>query len=887
MSFIRRMLLRLRAVFLFHRLQREMDEEMRAHLDLATQRYMRRGLSRSDARVAARREFGNATVLAADARAARGAPWSESFMTDVRLALRSLRRTPLFAAVAAVSIAIGVGATTGILTIAEALLFRAPAGVVAPDRVVTVASMQHGHGFNSISYPAYVDYARARSLRALAAVKLEPDALSWLTTYGSEAVRSGAVSGNLFAVLGTRPELGRLFGADEDSDSNPESVVVLSDAYWRQRFGADTTIVGRPITLNGVPFTIVGVAERGFQGPFIIAPDLWMPMRASLRLNHTDRSLTERNDFWLIGVGRLAPDASVQRARVELTTINARLAAAYRRTGDGLRVDPLSLVPGQGHQVIAGFIGALFAVAALVLVIAAANVAGMLLARGAARHREIAVRIAMGASRLRVARQLVTESLVVGAAAAVIGLMLAKWLVQLVMGVVPRLPIQLVVHPTLDARVLGFALGITLLTAIVSGLLPAVQSTKPELVSALKLDAGATPRRQRLRSALVVSQLAASMLLLVVAALFGRALVKARAVDPGFTTHHIDVVSLDLSLAGYDDQRGLAQAAALVDAVRRVPGVSRVALSAMVPLAGSVMGFGAIDVDGHPAPSTSRSATTDSWSADWNVVSPAYFDVLDIPVVHGRAFTDADGGGAPPVAIWNETFAKNVFGTSDVVGRTFRNGGSTVTIVGVARDARYRALDDPPINFVYVPMAQRYQPKINLFVRLSSRGDLSGRLKRLLAQFDPRLPVLDQSTMDDQVAFSLFPQQLALWITGSLGVVALLLALLGIYGVIAYSVAQRTREIGVRVALGAARWAVLLMVMRQGMRATALGVSLGAAMAFAATRVLGAFLFGVPPTDLVAFGGAGVLLAAAALVASWIPARRATALDPLAALRAE
>ncbi|MFL5615395.1 MAG: ADOP family duplicated permease [Gemmatimonadaceae bacterium] len=887
MSYIRRMVLRLRAVFLFGRLQREMDNEMRAHLDLATDRYMARGLSRADARVAARREFGNATMLAADARAARGARWSESFATDVRLALRGLRRTPLFAAVAVLSIAIGVGATTAILTIANALLFRAPAGVASPDRVLTLAGTRNGHGFNTISYPTYLAYARATSLTGLAAVNLEPQALSLLTTQGSEAVKSSAVSGSFFGVLGARPELGRLFGADEDSESNAASVVVLSDAYWRKRFHADSAVVGRIMTLKGTPFTIVGVASRGFQGPFVIAPDLWMPMRSALRLDHNESVLTDRRDFGIIAIGRLAPSASIHGAQAELATITERLKATYPKTIDGIRVSPLTLVPGDGHQIIAGFMAVLFVVAALVLFIASANVAGMLLARATARQREIAVRIAMGASRFRIARQLITESLVLGSAAAVLGVLLAKWLVQMLMSLVPRLPIPLVVHPTLDGRVLAFALGITLFTAIVTGLLPALQSTKPDLAPALKLDAGSTPRRQRLRSALVASQIATSMLLLVIAALFGRALVKARAVDPGFQTHRIDVVNLDLSLAGYDEHRGVTQAAALLDVVRRMPGVERAALSAMVPLAGSAMGFGAIDVVGHPAPELREGSANGSWSADWNVVSPSYFDVLDLPLVHGRSFSDTDREGAPNVAIWNETFAKSVFGTTDVVGRTFHNDSSTVTIIGVARDAKYRALDDPPMNFVYVPMSQYYRPHTNLFVRVSGNQELSGPLKRLVAQFDPRLPVLDQSTMDDQVAFSLFPQQLALWITGSLGLIALLLALLGIYGVIAYSVAQRTREIGVRIALGAARGAVLRMVLREGIRTAAVGLLVGALVAFGATRLLASFLFGVPPADVVAFGGAAALLAAVAVIASWLPARRAAAVDPMIALRAE
>jgi predicted permease len=884
MSIMQRMLLRLRAVLLFGRVQREMDEEMRAHIELATERYVQRGLSKSDAIVAARREFGNATVLASDAREARGARWAESFLTDLRLAVRGLRRTPLFAAVAVLSIAVGVGATTGIVTLADALLLQTPSGVGHPDRVVSVGGTRNGKGFDTFSYVTYTDYARASSLSALAALDLESRPLSLSTSSGSEAVRAGAVSTNFFSVLESRPALGRFFGPSDDDASSPASVVVLTDRYWRARFNGDSTVVGRTITLNGAPFTVVGVAAPRFQGPFVLTPDLWIPLRASLRLDGNESMLTERDDIWLIAVGRLAPSRTVGQAQAELSSIASRLRAAYPKEPDldGVSVRPLSLVPGDGHRVIAAFMTLLFVVAGLVLIVASTNVAGMLLARAASRQREIAVRIAMGASRGRLVRQLSTESLVVGLAAGVVGLVLAKWLVAMVMRLVPHLPVQLVVNPALDGRVFLFALGVTLVTAIAVGALPAMESTNPDLVPALKVDAGATARRHRMRSVLLVSQIAVSMLLLVVAGLFGRSLVRARAVSPGFATHHIAVVSLDLSLAGYDEARGIAQAQALVTRAKAIPGVRQVAMSAMLPLSGSAMGFGPIVVDGHPAPSGQ-----DGWRADWDVVSPDYFDVLDIPLVRGRAFNQTDQPTGPAVAIMNETFAMHVFGTTDVVGRTFRNGKRTVTIVGVARNAKYRSLDEPPLNFVYVPLTQWYRSQTNLLVRTSADMNLAGVLRRMVQQFDRRLPVLDQSTMDDQIAFSLFPQRLAVWIAGSLGVIALLLAVLGIYGVVAYGVAQRTREIGVRVALGAERRSILGMILRQGLVLAGVGVLIGAAAAFGATRLIGSFLFGVPATDVLSFAGATILLSVAALLAGWLPARRAAAVDPIIALRAE
>ncbi|HEY7894306.1 MAG TPA: ABC transporter permease [Gemmatimonadaceae bacterium] len=884
MSIIRRAVLRLRAVFLFGRVQREMDDEMRAHLELATQRYMARGLTAHDARVAARREFGNLTAMADDARQARGARWAESLVTDVRLALRGLRRTPLFAVVAVLSISIGIGATTGIVTLAESLLGHAPAGVGDPGRVVSVGGTRHGHGFDTFSYPTYTDYSRATSLSGLTAIDLEPKALSLLTSEGSVAVRGGTVSGNFFTVLQAHPALGRFFGPSEDSEAGEASVVVLSDRYWHRRFNGDSSVVGRAITLNGTQFTVLGVAAPGFQGPFVIAPDLWMPMRASVRLDKSEGMLTERRDVWLVAVGRLAPGRTRAQAQGELSAIAARLRQSFPDESDldGVRVDPLSLVPGDGHDVIAGFMTVLLVVAGLVLLVASTNVAGMLLARAARRRREIAMRVALGASRSRLVRQLITESLVISVAAAVIGLVLSNWLVRMVMALVPRLPVPIVVHPALDLRVLVFSLGITLLTAVAVGVLPAMESTAPDLVPALKIDAGATGRRHRIRSVLLVSQIAVSMLLLIVAALFARSLVRARAIDPGFAPHDVDVVSLDLALAGYDDQRGVAQADALVDRAAHLPGARAAALSAVLPLGGTFIGYGAIVVDGRPAPNGQ-----DGWDSGWDVVTPGYFEVMRIPIARGRAFTEADRAGTGDVAIVNQHFATHIFGVADPVGRTFHSDKRTVTVVGVARDSKYGALDETPLDFVYVPIAQRYRSSTNLLVRTVPGARLAQPLEHLVAELDPRLPVLDQSTMDDEVALSLFPQQLALLISGSLGLVALLLAVLGIYGVIAYSVAQRTREIGVRVALGAARGAILRMVLRQGMVLASIGVLTGGLLAFGATRLLSTYLFGVPPTDVVAFGGAAALLAVAAVAASWLPARQAMRVDPMMALRAD
>jgi predicted permease len=884
MWMIRRVVLRLRATLLFGRLQREMDEEMRAHLDRAAARYAARGMSERDAIVAARREFGNLTVIASDARDARGARWAESLATDVRLAWRGVRRSPLFAVVAIASIALGVGATTAIVTLANTLLLQAPPGVGAADRVVTVGRTLHGHGFDTFSYATFTDYAAAASLAGLAGIDLEPTPLSLSTPSGGEAVQSGSVTGNFFRILEARPALGRFFTPGDDSEDGAP-VVVLSDHYWRTRFNADTAIVGRVIDLNGQPFTVIGVAAAGFQGPFVIAPDLWLPLRTAARLAHRESLLTSREAVWLVGVGRLAPGRSLGQAQAELSEIAARLRQTYPKEADldGVRVNPLSLVPGDGHRVVAAFMLVLFAVAALVLVVASMNVAGMQLARAAGRQREIALRMSLGASRVRLVRLLATESLVIGVAAGVVGVIVARWLVQALLVLVPRLPVPIVLHPRLDARVLTFALALTLVTALAVGALPALRGTKIDLVPALKIGAGATAQRHRLRRALLVAQIAVAMLLVVTAWLFGRSLVRARSVDPGFVTHGITIVSLDLSLAGYNEQRGIQQAAALLDRVRHMPGVAQAAFAGVLPLGGSGRGYGDLSAPGHPPP-----GTQESWDVDWDVITPAYFDVTGIPILSGRAFGDADGAGAPDVAIVNATFARRLYGRADAaIGQMLRSGAHTITIVGVARDARYRSLDEPPLNFIYVPVAQWYDPRINLLVRTTGTASVAGPVRRTLAAFDPRLPILDERTIDDQVATALFPQRFALWVSGSLGAVALLLALLGVYGVISYSVAQRTREFGVRLALGASRGTMVGMVLRSGLSLVGAGVFIGAAAAFAVTRLIASFLFGVAPTDVVAFGGAALLLGGAALAASWLPARSAAGVDPMVALRAE
>jgi predicted permease len=806
---------------------------------------------------------------------------------DVRYAIRALGRSPLFAIVSVLSIAIGVGATTGIVTLANSLLLRPPPGVGHPEGVVTVGSTRDGRGFDNFSYPNFVDYrASARSLSGLAAIRFEPQSASLAGPSGGEPVQMAAASGNFFEVLEARPALGRFFTMEDDRAPGASPVVVLSHRFWERRFEADSSIVGKAIVLNGSPFTVLGVAAERFQGPFALVPDFWVPLTASTLLGASPGNFESRQSVWLMGIGRLAPNVGIAQAQAELSAVAARLAQQYPDDNEarGLAVMPASLFPGEIRPMIAAFLGLLLAIAGLVLVIASTNVAGMLLARASARRREIAVRLALGASRGQLVMQLVVESLLVFAAAGAAGLLLARWLVSALMTLVPRLPVPLGVDLQLDWRVLTFTLVVSLVTGLVAGVVPALQSTRLDLVPALKSDTGGAATRHRLRSGLLVAQIAFSMLLLVVGGLFTRTLAHARSIDPGFDPRGVYMASLDLGLANYDSTAGQRVAAAILDRARAIPGVQSAALAAMLPLGGGGLGLGSIKVVGHEPP-----AGRGGWREDWNVVTPGYFATMRIPLVRGRDFAESDREGAGDVAILNEAFAAALFPGQDPVGRTLTNDGRVVTVIGVARDAKYRSLGEPPRNFIYVPLAQRYMGRTNLLVRTApgATASVAAPARRLMQDVDPRLPILRQQTMEEQTATSLFPQRVALYVSGGLGTVALLLALLGIYGVTAFSVSQRTREIGVRMALGAQRSHVLGLALRQGVVLAGVGVLLGSLAALGATRLLATLLYGVAPTDAIAFGGAALALAVAAVAASWVPARRAAGVDPIIALRSE
>ena len=809
----------------------------------------------------------------------------DSLRLDLRHAARAFGRSPAFTLTAVLSLAIGVGSVSAIYSLADMLLLRPAPGIGAPDRLVDIGRSQDGQGFDNVSYLNYIDYRdRSTTLDGLAALLFEPRSASLAGPGGGEAVHTGIVSGNFFEVLRARPALGRFFLPEEDRVPNAHPVVVLAHRFWRERFAGDSAIVGRTLVLNGRPFTVVGVAAEGFTGPRIGAPDLWAPIMSSPLLGGSVGMLEGRQNVWLNMVGRLAPDVSMSAAQAELSGIAQQLETAYPEInrGQGIRVAPSGLFPTDFRRILGAFMALLFAIAGLVLLIASTNVAGMLLARAAARRREIAVRLALGASRRRLIGQLLTESLMLFVVAAGLGVLFARVLLAGMFSLIPPLPIQLAVEPAVDWRVFLFALGAAVIAGVLAGLAPGLQSTRPALVPALKAGGGGGGHRQRLRSTLLVAQVAFSMLLLVTAGLFARTLVHARGIDAGFDPRNVHLASMDFRLGNYEEARGLQLTSAMLERARQIPGVQSVALSAALPLDGGGLGLGGIEVAGRTPPDPRR-----GWNADWSVITPEYFDVMRIPLVAGRAFTDADRAGAADVAIINETLAELLWPGEVAIGNTFRNDDRTVTVVGVARDAKYRSLGEAPRGFVYVPLAQRWFSRSSLLVRAAPGAEVTAAVRRMVAELDPGLPILNQQSLTEYTAIGLLPQRLALWVAGTLGGVALLLAVLGIYGVTAYAVTQRTREIGIRIALGAQRTTVLGLVLRQGMLLAGVGVLIGLGAALGATRALRALLYGVPPADVVAFGAASLLLLVAAVAASWFPARRAASVEPSVALRAE
>jgi putative ABC transport system permease protein len=887
----RRALRRLANAFRPGRAEPELTREMASHLALLEDDFIGRGLTREDARFAARRAFGGVALASDLHRDARSYPWLDDLGRDMRHAARLLRRDPLFTATAVLSLAIGIGANTTIFSVGNALLFRPPVGVADPGALIDIGTLTPGGGFGNSSYPNYLDVRhRATTLDGVYASGLFPRAMS-LSGAGdspaAERVFATPVTGNYFAVLGTTPAAGRLFDGDAVDRPGTDPVIVLSHRFWTRRFNRDPSLIGRTILLNRVSFTVIGVAAEGFQGPGVRAGDLWLPMTMS----NAASSLANRTAALFLVSGRLKRGVSRQQAAAEMDALGKALELEYPVENRGRRflVEPLSPVPG-ARLPITIFLVLLLTIVALVLIIACANVAGVLLARAAARRTEIAVRLAIGAGRARLIRQLLAETLMLFVFGGLAGVAMARILTSVLIALLPSLPFPVNISLALDGRALVFTAGMVFVSALLSGLVPALQASKADVVSALKDDAQA-PARLRLRHAFVIAQVAVSILLVVVAGLFVRALQAAGSVNPGFDPRGVELASLDLSLAGYTSTTGPGFARDLADRVRTLPDVQSASIALVLP-GGFETQRRSLRVPGVEPPNGER-----LFGVDWNVIEPRYFTTLRIPMVSGRDFAAADREGTQAVAIVGEGTARQFWPGDDAVGKfivqTTVGPGGQITgrplqVVGVARDVKASTLiDGLSRSIVYVPLQQHYMPTLTIVARTTRGQRIADEIRSLVAGMNPDLPIVASQTLEEATALGLVPQRVVVSVAGGLGAVGALLAAIGIYGVTAYAVARRRREIGIRMALGARRVDVVRMILQRGIRLTVIGCSIGLLLAAGVSQALVVFLFGVAPLDPTVFGGAAACFAIIGLAACYLPARTATTVDPLVALRYE
>jgi predicted permease len=802
-----------------------------------------------------------------------------------------MARQPGFALAAVLTLALGIGANTSIFSAVNAILFRPLPGVSAPGELAFFYPTDaQGRLSGTVSYHDFEEYrAQAKTLAGLAAYA--GAGLSMREGGRAERVPAQLVSGNYFSTLGVRPRLGRTLIAEEDDRAGAEPVAVLGHRFWETRFNSNPDVVGRQLILGERSFTVVGVAQKGFQGASVPkSPALWVPLRAASEAGLGAGELENREASWLHLVGRLGPGVGLSRARAEMNTILARLADSYPEDfREGLTMDSS---PARGFAIAPRKRGAVNAMAAvalavvgLVLLIACANIANLLLVRAASRRREIAVRLALGAGRRRVVRQLLTESLVLALAGGLVASIITLWSAEslaYLFRLIPEDTGALDFSP--DARVFGFALLLSLLTGVAFGLAPALQSSRAEVWHALKGEGPSAggARRLSLRNVLVVGQVAASLVLLVCAGLFLRSLGEAAAVETGFETKGVLMSTLYLDPSRYDAARGREFYGRALERASALPGVASAALTSNVPL-GSQGSRGTLLVEGaEPQPYAGV-------EVERGYVGPGYFEALGIPLLRGRGFGERDRENAPPVAVINETVARKVFGGRDPLGRFIRTDseGPPVEVVGVARDSKYRSLGDERVPFLYLPFAQGYSPSATLLVRTKGEpGALGPALRDAVLSLDPEA-FAGQATMDEHLAAALVPSKVVAGMSGLFGLLALLLATFGVYGVTAYAVSRRTHEIGVRVALGARGSDILRLVVGEGMALILTGVAIGLCVSFAATRVIAGALYGVSATDPLTFAGVALLLASAALVACLVPARRAAKVDPMEALRHE
>jgi predicted permease len=823
----------------------------------------------------------------------------------VPYALRWLRKSPAFTLVAVASLAIGIGINTALFAIVDAFLFR-PLPVAEPSRLVDVFTSGSGGAaadrYSTTSYADYLDF-RAQNVVFDDVVGYSPMFATLNLGDRSRLVLGEIVTGNYFRVLGVGAAAGRTIVPSDDRADAP-GVAMISYRYWAREFGSEPDVVGRTLRLRGTAYTIVGVAPLGFSGMTpVLAPEVWIAVAKSLDAEPVGihdvvpsptgtTRLDRRGDRWMFVRGRLKPGMTLEGARTKLALVMTRLAGEYPATDNDRQIavkatNDVHIHPAKDAQIVP-VATALMIVVSFVLVIACANVASMLLARASGRQKEISIRLAIGASRAQIARQLVTESLLLSAFGAAGGILLAWWVTRVVSSLSVPLPVPLAFDLRIDARVLLFTLAVTIVAGLAAGLAPALKASKPDLTRDLRNELAMTQaagRRWTVRDALAAGQIAVTMVLLVVAALLTRSLVAAERTNVGFAVDRLAIVSMDTGMLRYSSDSSLRFYDRALERVRAIPGVESAALATRVPFSVNFSRWENIWIPGRHLPGKPGD------TIDVTRVSPDYFRTIGVPIVQGRNFTDDDRPDTPRVAIVNETFTRRYWPGQSAIGKTFhtRGGeGPAFQIVGVSADHKVVTVGEAPTPFIQVARSQQPNPYNVLIAR--TRGDTSTLLRdmrRELLALEPNLVFFENQTMEAEVGATLFPVRAAAFIVSVVGGIAMLLAAIGLYGVIAYSVARRTREIGIRMALGARPSAVLGLVMRQGLTVAVAGLAAGCALAVVAAWLMAGALYGVGISDPVSWSGAAVILLGVSSLANLIPAWRAARVQPSDALRME
>jgi macrolide transport system ATP-binding/permease protein len=867
--------------------KRKLDEfgaEIEAHLQLEFERQRELGLSEEKARAAARRAFGNVMQAKERFYESRRWLWWDHFWQDVRYGARTLRKSPGFTTVAILTLSLGIGANAVIFSIVSTFLLR-PLPIRHPEQVWAIhQGKQNNPSYSqSMSYPNYKDLRdRIQVLTGMVVYRFDPLSLSH--NGRNERVWGYLVSENYFDVLGVRPALGRTFLPEDGIAPNAHPVVVLNYRTWLRRFGGDPAILGSSIMINGRTFTVVGVAPPEFAGTErLFTPEFWIPSMMQEWIEGYSGLMSRGDGQWL-AFGRLKPGVTPQQAQAQLNSVAQQLGKEYPGPDDGmaLRLNPPGLVEPDLRNAVIAFSLALTLMVGLVLAITCTNLASLLLARGAHRRKEIAVRLAIGATRLRVARQLLTESLLLSVLGASLGLLLGGFLIQLVKAAVPPLDFTLTLDLRMDWRVVGFVVALALLTGIAFGLFPALYVSRTNLHGTLK-DELTWGRRSWLRGGLVAMQVALSSILLITAGLTVRSLQHTQSLGPGFDPSHALTLSVDLGLQGYDEARGRNFYLQLLQATRALPGVKSVGLIRSLPL-GLEYSTTGVYPDGRPEPHANEMP-----SACYENISPGYFAAMRIPLMAGRDFSEADTAKSSSVAIINETLAQQFWPGENPIGKRLHSGNTgsnALEVVGVAKNGKYQTLGELPSLMIYYPLSQVYSSDAALVVRTNSdpKPVIAG-VRNEVSKLDPNLPIYEAKTLQEHMKLPLFPLHAGAVAVGSFGLLAMILAAIGIYGLMAYSVAQRTHEIGIRMALGARARDVWTMVLRQGLIIMAVGIASGLLGAIALSKIVASLLNGVSATDPLAFALSLLLLASVALAACFFPARRATKVDPAAVIK--